>query len=106
METQAQSSLSCCLCLAVLDKAGDTVVTKTAPSPALRGSRTVHQSADQCQSWEGVGTGGGLKSRMGSPLLIRNTWFVVSLNLFAGHWRHNSDPVRSSLQISLNLLPG
>lgn len=37
----------------VLDKAGDMVVTKTAPSP-VRGSRTVHQSADQCQGWEGL----------------------------------------------------
>lgn len=54
VERQAQSSLSCFLCLAVLDKAGDMVVTKTVPSPALRGSRTVHQNADQCQSWEGL----------------------------------------------------
>lgn len=81
----------------VLDKAGDMVVTKTVPSPALRGSRTVRQSADQCQSWEGLAQVEELGSRMDSPLVVRNTWLAVSLNLFAGHWRHSSNPDCSSL---------
>lgn len=56
----------------VLNKAGDMVVTMTAPNPALRGSRTVHQSADQCQSWEGLAQVEGL-----GPGWIPHFWLEI-----------------------------